>query len=105
VAGVLSTIGTKLEGFLMSTKPIKEMTTEELWLELGRLCADWDALRADPDLAGGGSPGEWMIERMGGNRNRAGKARRTREFCAPEGDDGWMTLSANFVEMLIAWGV
>lgn len=41
--------------------------TAELIAEHRRLGGEWDALRASLDECGGrsGSPGEWLIERMG----------------------------------------
>jgi hypothetical protein len=41
-----------------------EMSASEIIAELSRLGDQWDALRLDED-GHGGSPGEWMIERMG----------------------------------------
>lgn len=45
-------------------KPARLMTDDELSAELERVGKQWDELRSDPELAGGGSPGEWMVERM-----------------------------------------
>jgi hypothetical protein len=44
--------------------PAKYLTDEALAKELKRLGKQWDAVRAD-DCGGGGSPGEWLWERMG----------------------------------------
>ena len=42
------------------------MTDAELKSELASLVAEWDELHSDPDDEGhGGSPGEWLVERMG----------------------------------------
>jgi hypothetical protein len=44
--------------------PAKHMKPEALHAELKRLHKKWDDIRAD-DEGGGGSPGEWIWERMG----------------------------------------
>lgn len=49
----------------MTSERARDMTATELVAEHTRLCLAWDELRSDPELAGGGSPGEWMIERIG----------------------------------------
>jgi hypothetical protein len=46
--------------------PAKRLTDAEIVSELTTLGEQWDAFRigVDDDY-GGGSPGEWMVERMG----------------------------------------
>lgn len=41
------------------------MTDDEIAAELKKLSDDWGKLRAELDEGHGGSPGEWMVERMG----------------------------------------
>lgn len=45
-------------------KPATQMTDEEISSELSEVGKRWDSLREDEE-GHGGSPGEWMIERMG----------------------------------------
>lgn len=51
----------------MREKPASEMSDAELFAELNRLSKRWDKVRRLLDEAGGagGSPGEWLSERMG----------------------------------------
>jgi hypothetical protein len=42
----------------------RAMTTEAIRAELAALEKQWDESRED-DIGRGGSPGEWMVERMG----------------------------------------
>lgn len=48
-------------------KDVKKMTAAQLRGELAKLGKKWDAFRngGDEDEGHGGSPGEWMVERMG----------------------------------------
>ena len=43
----------------------KRMTDTEIVAELQRLGDKWDESRSGDDDGHGGSPGEWMVERMG----------------------------------------
>lgn len=43
---------------------IKKKSAKQLRHKLARLCNEWDDLRDDPELAGGGSPGEYIIEKI-----------------------------------------
>lgn len=43
----------------------KKMSDEEIAKELTELGRKWDGFRASEDSGHGGSPGEWMYERMG----------------------------------------
>ena len=45
-------------------RTVSLMTDDEISLELEALGKRWDAFRED-DEGHGGSPGEWMVERMG----------------------------------------
>lgn len=42
----------------------KTMTREQLIAALDLMGDQWDAFRSDIDEGHGGSPGEWMVERM-----------------------------------------
>lgn len=47
-------------------KPASQMTDAAIAKELDTLEKEWDEFRSgDDDDYGGGSPGEWMVERMG----------------------------------------
>ena len=48
----------------MRMRAAAKMTSAELSSELRKLGKKWDRFRAG-DCDGGGSPGEWMVERMG----------------------------------------
>lgn len=49
----------------MREKPARSMTDDELTAELARVEKLWTDMRTDPEFEGhGGSPGEWMVERM-----------------------------------------
>lgn len=41
-----------------------QMTDEQIVAEVQSLCARWDVLRAANSDGCGGSPGEWMFERL-----------------------------------------
>jgi hypothetical protein len=45
--------------------PARNMTDEEISAELKSLGDQWDEFQASDDEGHGGSPGEWMVERMG----------------------------------------
>jgi hypothetical protein len=45
-------------------KPAVSLTDEEIARELVELGSRWDAFRSSDDEGHGGSPGEWMVERM-----------------------------------------
>lgn len=51
----------------MRLRPAKDLTTKQISDELDTLDAKWRDLRAALEECGGasGSPGEWLIERMG----------------------------------------
>lgn len=49
----------------LAKRPVRDMTLDEMRVEHARLVKLWDDLRSDPEAGRGGSPGEWMIERMG----------------------------------------
>lgn len=44
--------------------PARHMKDEAIARELKRLGKRWDDLRSSDEELGGGSPGEWMAERM-----------------------------------------
>lgn len=47
-------------------KPAAQMTTPELSAEWRARCAEWDCMMRRRDHDGhGGSPGEWLWERLG----------------------------------------
>lgn len=46
-------------------KSASKMTDKEIVSELEKLGEEWDEFRATLDEGYGGSPGEWMVERMG----------------------------------------
>lgn len=50
---------------IAAERPIERMTDAEITVELVQLGAKWGASRAGHDEGHGGSPGEWMVERMG----------------------------------------
>ena len=49
----------------MAVRRAAQMTDAEIAAELSKLGAEWDAFASSDDEGHGGSPGEWMIERMG----------------------------------------
>lgn len=50
----------------MAVTPATRMTDKEIAAELETLGDRWDAFRSDlSDEGMAGSPGEWMVERMG----------------------------------------
>lgn len=57
--------------------PARYLKTEQLQRELRSLQEKWDELRSD-DTGHGGSPGEWIWERMGEIEHEL--KRRDREF-------------------------
>lgn len=49
----------------MKFAPVGRMTLAEIEAELKSLGDEWDEFATSDDEGHGGSPGEWMIERMG----------------------------------------
>lgn len=49
----------------MTYRAAASMSDSEIASELAELNAKWDDLRRELDDGHGGSPGEWMVERMG----------------------------------------
>ncbi len=49
----------------IETLPAKDLTDDQIRSEIERIGKLWDDMMSNPEFEGhGGSPGEWMIERL-----------------------------------------